>query len=285
MENNELFQTIEQLKNTLSDVASARQQVEDVISAYTHTNTEINTYIENFERIEVTISAVIELLSNNKAVIEQQATSIVSEFEKSCTSIVDDIKKELTASVGQFDVEVNRNIVNITMQIKSLETVVDNAAKLASITEIISDSTNKTVDSVNTIKQELNASQKIQNDAIKHIGDTLMSVLYQVQSSSTLLDNITKSLIEQEKQLVVQRQNLDAYSNFAKQAINTLLADTNKIGTLCDNVKTSISHTQQAIDSLKKIVEDNSTRISKENIINRWLLILCFIILVIIHFV
>ena len=191
----------------------------------------------------------------------------------------------MTASVGQFDVEVNRNIVNITMQIKSLETVVDNAAKLASITEIISDSTNKTVDSVNTIKQELNASQKIQNDAIKHIGDTLMSVLYQVQSSSTLLDNITKSLIEQEKQLVVQRQNLDAYSNFAKQAINTLLADTNKIGTLCDNVKTSISHTQQAIDSLKKIVEDNSTRISKENIINRWLLILCFIILVIIHFV
>ena len=285
MENNELFQTIEQLKNTLSDVASARQQVEDVISAYTHTNTEINFYIENFERIEVGISAVIELLSNNKAAIEQQATAIVSEFKKSCTSIVEDIKKELTASVGQFDVEVNRNIVNITMQIKSLETVVDNAAKLASITEIISDSTNKTVDSVNTIKQELNASQKIQNDAIKHIGDTLMSVLYQVQSSSTLLDNITKSLIEQEKQLVVQRQNLDAYSNFAKQAINTLLADTNKIGTLCDNVKTSISHTQQAIDSLKKIVEDNSTRISKENIIDRWLLILCFIILVIIHFV
>lgn len=285
MENNELFQVIEQLKNTLSDVASARQQVEDVISAYTHTNTEINFYIENFERIEVGISAVIELLSNNKAAIEQQATAIVSEFKKSCTSIVEDIKKELTASVGQFDVEVNRNIVNITMQIKSLETVVDNAAKLASITEIISDSTNKTVDSVNTIKQELNASQKIQNDAIKHIGDTLMSVLYQVQSSSTLLDNITKSLIEQEKQLVVQRQNLDAYSNFAKQAINTLLADTNKIGTLCDNVKTSISHTQQAIDSLKKIVEDNSTRISKENIINRWLLILCFIILVIIHFV
>ena len=254
MENNELFQVIEQLKNTLSDVASARQQVEDVISAYTHTNTEINFYIENFERIEVGISAVIELLSNNKAAIEQQATAIVSEFKKSCTSIVEDIKKELTASVGQFDVEVNRNIVTITMQIKSLETVVDNAAKLASITEIISDSTNKTVDSVNTIKQELNASQKIQNDAIKHIGDTLMSVLYQVQSSSTLLDNITKSLIEQEKQLVVQRQNLDAYSNFAKQAINTLLADTNKIGTLCDNVKTSISHTQQAIDSLKKIV-------------------------------
>lgn len=285
MENNELFQVIEQLKNTLSDVASARQQVEDVISAYTHTNTEINFYIENFERIEVGISAVIELLSNNKAAIEQQATAIVSEFKKSCTSIVEDIKKELTASVGQFDVEVNRNIVNITMQIKSLETVVDNAAKLASITKIISDSTNKTVDSVNTIKQELNASQKIQNDAIKHIGDTLMSVLYQVQSSSTLLDNITKSLIEQEKQLVVQRQNLDAYSNFAKQAINTLLADTNKIGTLCDNVKTSISHTQQAIDSLKKIVEDNSTRISKENIIDRWLLILCFIILVIIHFV
>lgn len=161
MENNELFQTIEQLKNTLSDVASARQQVEDVISAYTHTNTEINTYIENFERIEVTISAVIELLSNNKAVIEQQATSIVSEFEKSCTSIVDDIKKELTASVKQFEVEASRNIVNMAKQIESLEAVVDNAAKLTSIAEIISDSTNKIVDSLNVVKQELDISQKI----------------------------------------------------------------------------------------------------------------------------
>lgn len=190
MENNELFQTIEQLKNTLSDVASARQQVEDVISAYTHTNTEINTYIENFERIEVTISAVIELLSNNKAVIEQQATSIVSEFEKSCTSIVDDIKKVLTASVKQFEVEASRNIVNMAKQIESLEAVVDNVAKLTSIAEIISDSTNKIVDSLNVVKQELDISQKNQNEAIKNVSNAQISVLNHAQSSSKLLDNI-----------------------------------------------------------------------------------------------
>lgn len=199
MENNELFQTIEQLKNTLSDVASARQQVEDVISAYTHTNTEINTYIENFERIEVTISAVIELLSNNKAVIEQQATSIVSEFEKSCTSIVDDIKKVLTASVKQFEVEASRNIVNMAKQIESLEAVVDNVAKLTSIAEIISDSTNKIVDSLNVVKQELDISQKNQNEAIKNVSNAQISVLNHAQSSSKLLDNINKLLLEQDR--------------------------------------------------------------------------------------
>ena len=198
MENNELFQTIEQLKNTLSDVASARQQVEDVISAYTHTNTEINTYIENFERIEVTISAVIELLSNNKAVIEQQATSIVSEFEKSCTSIVDDIKKVLTASVKQFEVEASRNIVNMAKQIESLEAVVDNVAKLTSIAEIISDSTNKIVDSLNVVKQELDISQKNQNEAIKNVSNAQISVLNHAQSSSKLLDNINKLLYKKE---------------------------------------------------------------------------------------
>lgn len=285
MENNELFQTIEQLKNTLSDVASARQQVEDVISAYTHTNTEINSYIENFERIEVTISAIIELLSNNKATIEQQVTSIVSEFKRSCTSIVDDIKKELTVSIKQFNVGTSQNIVNMTKQTKNLETVVNNAVKLTSIAAIISDSTNKIIDSVNATKQELNTFQKIQDDAIKHIGNTQMSVLYQIQSSSTLLDNITKSLIEQEKLLVVQGQNLDMHSNLARQAVDTLLANTSQIETLCDNIKTSISHSQQAIDSLKKIMEDNSALISKENKINRWLLILCFIIIIIIHFI
>lgn len=282
MENNELFQTIEQLKNTLSDVASARQQVEDVISAYTHTNAEINSYIENFERIEVAIFAVIELLSNNKTAIEQQLSSVVDEFKQSCTSIVGDIKKELAISTKQFDVETSRNIVNIAKQIKSLETVVDNATKLTSIAEIISNSTNKIVDS---IKQELNTSQKIQDDAIKHIGDTQMSVLHQVQSSKTLLDNITQSLLEQEKLLVAQGQNLDIHSNSTRQALDVLSTSTIQIKNLCDNIKSSISHTQQAIESLKKVVEDNSVRISKENKINRWLLVLCFIILIIIHFV
>lgn len=285
MENNELFQTIEQLKNTLSDVASARQQVEDVISAYTNTNTEINSYIENFERIEVAISAVIELLSNSKTAIEQQATSVVSKFKQSCTSIIGDINKKLTASSKQFGVETSRNIANMTRQIESLEAAVNNATKLTSIAEIISASTNNIVDSVNTIKQELNASQKIQDEAIKNIGNIQMSVLHQVQVSSTLLDNIAKSLLEQEKLLVAQGQNLDIHSNSARQALDTLSANTTKIEALCDNIKSSISHTQHAIDSLKKVVEDNSARISKENKMNRWLLILCFIILVIIHFV
>lgn len=285
MENNELFQTIEQLKNTLSDVASARQQVEDVISAYTHTNTEINSYIENLERIEVAISAVIELLSNNKTAIEQQLTSIVGDFKQSCTSIVSDIKKELAASTKQFDIEASRNIINLTMQIKSLEAVMDNVAKLTSIAEIISDSTNKIVDSVNAVKQELNTSQKNQDEAIKNVGNTQISVLNHVQSSSKLLDNINKSLLEQEKLLVTQRERGDIHSNSARQALDALSANTIKIGTLCDNIKTSISNTQQAIDSLKKAVEENSVRMSKENKINRWLLILCFIILVIIHFV
>lgn len=285
MENNELFQTIEQLKNTLSDVASARQQVEDVISAYTHTNTEINTYFENFERIEVTISAVIELLSNNKAVIEQQATSIVSEFEKSCTSIVDDIKKVLTASVKQFEVEASRNIVNMAKQIESLEAVVDNVAKLTSIAEIISDSTNKIVDSLNVVKQELDISQKNQNEAIKNVSNAQISVLNHAQSSSKLLDNINKLLLEQEKLLVTQRECLDIHSNSARQALDALSASTTKIGALCDNIKASILHTQQDIDSLKKTVKDNSASMSKENKINRWLLILFLIILIIIHFV
>lgn len=253
MENNELFQTIERLKNTLSAVASARQQVNDVVSAYSQTNTSINSYVENFERIEVAISAVIELLSNNKAVIAQQATSIVNEFKQNSTSIVGDIKKELSTSTKQFKNETSRHIVNMTRLIESLETVVDNASQLTSIVEITSDSADKIVDSFNATKQELNTSHKIQYEAIKQIDDTQILLSHEIQSINTLLSNITKSLIEQEKQLVT--------------------------------ILTSISHTQQSIDSLKKIVEDNSAHISKENKINRWLLILCFIILVIIHFV
>lgn len=264
MENNELFQTIEQLKNTLSDVASARQQVEDVISAYTHTNTEINSYIENFERIEVAISAVIKLLNNNNAAIEQQANFILSEFEKSCTSVVDDIKKELTASAKQFDVATNQNIDNMTKQIEKLHTTINGATKLVSCIEIISTELTKLINFINTIKESLNVYQEIQK-------------------------GIINSLLNQDNVLNNQQQELQTLSNLIKQSLSILSTNESKIETLCDNVLSSISHSQQfncnSIDSLKQTLEENIICISKGININRWLIIIGFIVLTIIHFI
>ena len=45
MENNTLFKTIEQLKETLTDISSARQQVTDTVTAYALTQKEIHSYI------------------------------------------------------------------------------------------------------------------------------------------------------------------------------------------------------------------------------------------------
>lgn len=285
MENNELFQTLEKLKDTLSDVASARQQVENVVSAYTNINTEINSYVENFKQIEVSIAALIDLLKNNRMALEKQAISVVCEFRRSCTSIADDIKRELTASSQQLDAGVSQNLSRMTKHIEKLGITVDEAHKLIPIVQSISASTSNIVDNINAIKQDLNTSQKKQDEAIEHIGNTQNSVLQQAKSCNTFLDAIDKSFSKQEKLLVSQKQNLEIHANSTRLDLDALSTGVTQLEALCNDIKSSISHTQQAIDSLTKVLESSSARIFKENKINRWLLIIGLIILIIIHFV
>ena len=78
MENNELFKTIEQLKETLAEISSARQQVSDTVSAYAQTQTEIHSYAKHLMEIENVLSKLISLLQNNEVTIEQQSSSVIS---------------------------------------------------------------------------------------------------------------------------------------------------------------------------------------------------------------
>lgn len=83
MKNNELFQSIEHLKETLSDVASAREQVSETVKAYSQTQKEIRLYIDNLNKIEVAISSLITLFQNNKVVVDQQSTNAVNNLKTS----------------------------------------------------------------------------------------------------------------------------------------------------------------------------------------------------------
>lgn len=64
MANDELFKTIEQLKKTLSDVSSARQQVTDTVNAYEKTSIEIKLYADNLKAIEESVKSLTASLQS-----------------------------------------------------------------------------------------------------------------------------------------------------------------------------------------------------------------------------
>lgn len=245
MENNELFQTIEQLKVTLSDVASAREQVSETVKAYGQTQTEIRSYIGNLNQIETAISSLIALLQNNKVVVDQQSTNAVNNLKSSCDTILNQAKNEFAATSQRFTDDTQRSLSTMSTQIERFDRSIDKANTLTNKVESTSKEVSHLIDSVKSLQDELVDSQKSQDDAIDNI--------------SKKQDETNVSLSKQNGVLAQQRHAIEA------------------LGVSLDSLR-------KLIEDLKTSLANESAQISKGINTNRWLIITAFIILAVLQY-
>lgn len=92
-------------------------------------------------------------------------------------------------------------------------------------------------------------------------------------------------LLELKQSLVAQGQNFDKFSNLTRQSVENLSINVVKLETACGDIKLLMSNTLQVINELKDVINDKFSHLSKENRINRWILIIGFIVLAIMQFV
>lgn len=125
MKNNELFQALEQLKETLSEVESARKQVSETVKAYGQTQNEIRSYTDNLNQIEVAISSLITLFQNNKVVVDQQSTNAVNNLKTSCDTILNHAKNEFADTSHRFSEATDKNLSTMSTLIERFDHSID----------------------------------------------------------------------------------------------------------------------------------------------------------------
>ena len=143
MENNTLFKTIEQLKETLTDISSARQQVTDTVTAYALTQKEIHSYAKHLKDIENALAELITLLQNNNTAIEQQTESAVSNLNRSCDQILNKTKSELSNATKKFTSDTVENINTLNRQAEKFNHIIDSANQLTHNIDTISEEISK----------------------------------------------------------------------------------------------------------------------------------------------
>lgn len=116
--NNNLYQTIEELKNTLENIDSARKQVSDTVAAYSATQSGIQDYVDKLCGIESALKQLVALLQNNKVIIEQQASSAIANLQTTCTEITAKISEEQEATALSFSERLNSKIQEIDRQVE-----------------------------------------------------------------------------------------------------------------------------------------------------------------------
>lgn len=270
MGNNELFKTIEQLKETLAEISSARQQVSDTVSAYAQTQTEIHSYTKHLMEIENVLSKLISLLQNNEVTIEQQSSSVISNLNKSCDTILSKTKDGLAAVSHKFAEDTTANIDFMDKQIEKFNHIIENAGQLTSRVELISTETKKLVSLITVLQKDFSSSQTVQNDNINRIQSSLSG---QLQTANGTLKGIVASFSKQETILEQQGAILESLSI----SCNTIVNDITKLNVLCGNIQDSVksycNNIQTSIDFLKKESEELQQTVYKEAKSNRYLCI------------
>lgn len=266
--NNNLYQTIEELKNTLENIDSARKQVSDTVAAYSATQSGIQDYVDKLCGIESALKQLVALLQNNKVIIEQQASSAIANLQTTCTEITAKISEEQEATALSFSERLNSKIQEIDRHVSTFDNSVKRAESLAKNIKEISDNVANVVQTVKVIRQELSFSQNEQDVVLGRIDGNVSSLMSSCSESAKVLN--------------------DEINSKAKILRNVLgqLKDSNEniIQKLANNQHTI----QRSLDDLKNEISESKAEIEKQAKINRnigFATLALLVLLVILHFI
>ena len=212
MSNNELFKTIEQLKETLIGISSARQQVSETVAAYAQTQEKVHSYAENLIGIEHALSKLITLLQNNKVVIGQQSIAAISNMESSCDTLLDRTKAELSATSRMFAEHITANLDIMTNEAEKFgNTIKDTCCQFTGKVEVISDDVVKLLSLITALQQELSSSQAAQDKMIDNINNGMLELkLVLNNSTDAIKQSLEYTQIELKKAIVINRWTIIA---------------------------------------------------------------------------
>ncbi len=99
MESNDLMQSLERMKSILSDIKSAKDQVESTVKAYGELSNKVNGFVNSIDKLTGCLSDVVQNIQND---YRGRVNQISSDTEKIISSSNNSIRK-LDASISKFN--------------------------------------------------------------------------------------------------------------------------------------------------------------------------------------
>lgn len=234
MEDIELLQTIEDLKNSLSDINSAREQVSEVVESCSKLQDKVGTFVSNVALLSQSADNLIKDVSKKESGNIDSFKSALTDLQKTCSDFMSKFSEESQAIVYHFETKVgsvNKNAAEKASEalsnfksalddLKTKSTDISNSFKedIANITDSVKEEQNNLhteIESLAEIETKMNASAEI----IKNLNvsiENLMSELKQSQSAQDDdLSAIKQSIAEQST--LVKNNLIDLAGNIGSQ--------------------------------------------------------------------
>ena len=266
---------LERLEKNLSDVESAKLQVDETIATSESLQQIISRYSESLQSLNSEISTLVAEVNNYQSLKTSQLDGAIAKIMDTCDRVVNkfnaDIKKS-TNNFGELCAEASKSIevessklAEHVNKIDSLYTVLDKATK-----EVVD--IKKTLD---MISEDIKISQGEQDKSLANIQSSLLSlstsITSQINSVQTLFNSNYSDLMN-------KSDKINSEVSFVNNKIEKVLSVLTETNTICIGIKADIV-------SLKRDVESYDSSIQSVLKTNRWIVIGGVAVLIILHFI
>lgn len=274
---------LERLEKNLIELDSARSQVMQSVNASNDLLKMVTQYVSAVKKLAASLEEWESSLSGRESELHGELGSAIACIKQTCTDVISAFKGDVNKVTLDFKKDTDKTLEEFTEQNDKLA---ERVAELVALREQIKKATEEIESvkgSLELISKDLKESQDEQDVALEEI-KTKVSVLPTIIQQS--LESITQAVSRSEQTLAETLNQINGKTD-------TLAINIANLTTLCQSVNSTITSSannltnviNNAKDDTLRTIKESQDEITKVSNIDRWIMIIGFIIVIIMFFV
>lgn len=266
---------LERLEKNLSEVDSAKNQVEETIATSERLQQIIGSYSDSLDSLYKEISKFVSEVHNYQSVKTSEFESAISKVRISCDGVIAKFNNDVKTSTDTFTAKLSDTVTKIGSENNKLAEQVSRLSTLHGALNTATDEVKKIESKLDVIAKDLKDSQAEQDRTLGNIKSSLAALPTGVKSQ---LDNAIAIINGHATDLNKKADEIKSEAATSIHKLDSVIAVLSETKTLCKGIKAGIA-------DLKKSIEYELVQTQSAINVNRWILIIGLIALITLHFI
>ena len=266
---------LERLEKNLSEVESAKKQVEETIATSESLQQIIGRYSDSLVELNKEITKFIAEVHNYQSLKTSELDTAIKKIMTSCEAVISKFNVDVKSSTDAFNAKFSEAITKFGSENNKLA---EQVTKLSSLHGTLKDATSEIKEierKLDEIAKNLKDSQAEQDRTLDNIKSSIDALPANIKCQ---IDEVINTINVQANDLENKADEIKTSAATAIQKLDTIISVLSETKSLCNGIKSDIAE-------LKKSMDSGLTEVRSAINVNRWILIIGLIALVALHFI
>lgn len=243
----ELLQSLERMKSSLNDIATANEQVKNTVEAYQALHDVLVEYTDTLNTMSSNLENLVDEVGKHETDVVNGYTASIDDVRQKGEKIVNDNKEAMDGAVTSFTTKCNETSDSfksqLTYELENLQTQVSKLGELETGFNTATQTVKQLNDKIEHLANDIDSTQKQQDQMLDSIKQNVDECNSNVNTQSRAVSNQLSTVADKERAIKQETANI-------KHAISTLQALSQDINSQCNLMGEALQAISTSISSL-----------------------------------